>query len=289
MKIFGIQFAPLNVPLHRRLQTLIVALWFFAFAFSAFLDIFITVYLICFTRYWWLMLLYLVWIYLDRETASKGGRPIKWVKNWMIWKYFKDYFPLGIDVVPGAEFDPKKNYLCCSVPHGILPVGAFYAFGLDSEKYRQIFPHHQARSATLTQHFIVPFFRELVLSVGGVCCSREGISYLLSKPEGGHVVLLIPGGVSESYLSKPGVYKVILKSRKGFVKLALKHGSPIVPAISFGETDLFGQVEGPILHQIQEKIRHYIGIAPLILKGRGIFQYSFGMIPHRRKVTTLSK
>lgn len=289
MNILGIQFAPLNIPFQRRLQTLAAAIYFFTFAFSPFFDMALSIYLIFFTRYWWLMLLYFVWIYLDRNIANRGGRPIKWVKSWIIWKYFKNYFPLQMEVVPDATFDPKKNYLFCCVPHGILPTGVFSAFGTNSEKYHQIFPHHQARAATLEQHFLVPFFRDFILSLGGISCSRKGLSYILSKPEGGYIVVLLPGGVAESYKSKPGVYKIVLKSRKGFVKLALRHGSPIVPVISFGETDLFDQIEGPTLFWIQEKLRHYIGIAPLVLKGRGFFQYTFGLIPQRRKVTTLSE
>jgi 2-acylglycerol O-acyltransferase 2 len=40
-------------------------------------------------------------------------------------------------------------------------------------------------------------------------------------------------------LTSPGQYKFVLKSRKGFVKLAIATGAALVPAITFGEVDLF--------------------------------------------------
>jgi 2-acylglycerol O-acyltransferase 2 len=64
----------------------------------------------------------------------------------------------------------------------------------------------------------------------------------------------------------------------------------LVPVFSFGETDLYDQVdnpEGSFLRKFQERFRKIIGIAPVIFMGRGMFQYSFGLVPQRRKVTTV--
>lgn len=64
----------------------------------------------------------------------------------------------------------------------------------------------------------------------------------------------------------------------------------LVPVFSFGETDLYDQVdnpEGSLLRKFQERFRKIIGIAPVIFMGRGMFQYSFGLVPQRRKVTTV--
>jgi len=57
---------------------------------------------------------------------------------------------------------------------------------------------------------------------GGCPSSVDGLNYVLSRP--GNAVALIVGGASESLESRPGTYKIILKRRKGFVKLALIHG-----------------------------------------------------------------
>lgn len=40
----------------------------------------------------------------------------------------------------------------------------------------------------------------------------------------GNVAVLMVGGVSEAFKSFPGPYHLILKNRKGFVRVALKTG-----------------------------------------------------------------
>jgi len=74
------------------------------------------------------------------------------------------------------------------------------------------------------------------------------------------------------------------------IKLCLSHRTPLVPVISFGETDVYDQVQNPQgsrLRRAQEFCRRLTGIAPVALLGRGLFQYSFGVVPQRRPVTTL--
>lgn len=78
---------------------------------------------------------------------------------------------------------------------------------------------------TLGGHFLIPFFRELLLAVGGCSASQESINYLLnSKRQKGRCVALIVGGAAEALDAHPGEYKVILSRRKGFIKLAMKNG-----------------------------------------------------------------
>ncbi|CAH1118870.1 unnamed protein product [Phaedon cochleariae] len=288
MDFFGIQFAPLNVPLERRLQTVSAAAWMVTMAFGGFIGSLLAIYLIFFWRFWWLLTIYLTWIWtIDRHKAERGGRPFKWVRSWTWWRYNRDYFPLRVERVPFVELDPKRNYLFACFPHGMLSSGAFNAFGTEFSDFRSIFPHHDPRVVTLAQHYQMPFFRDLALGMGGISSSSASIDYVLSRPGGGYVCVLMVGGAAEAFYCKPGDYKVILKQRKGFVRLALKNGTPIVPVFSFGEIDLFDQLEGSMLRNFQEKIRKWIGLAPVLPVGRGFFQYSFGIIPRRRPVTTV--
>lgn len=43
------------------------------------------------------------------------------------------------------------------------------------------------------------------------------------------------GGAQESLNAKPGHYQIVLKKRKGFIKLVLQTGASLVPVFSFGE------------------------------------------------------
>lgn len=68
--------------------------------------------------------------------------------------------------------------------------------------------------------------------------------------------------------------------------------APLVPVIAFGETDLYDQLyspEGTLFRRLQNSVRKYIGLAPIIFSGRGFFQYSFGLIPNRSPVTVVGK
>jgi len=102
--------------------------------------------------------------------------------------------------------------------------------------------------------------------------------------------MLVLGGAKESLDAHPGKYMLTLKDRKGFVKLALKHGASLVPVFSFGENDVFSQVSnarGTPLRAFQEKLQQKLGFAIPLIKGRGIFQYTFGLMPHRRAIRTV--
>ena len=65
-----------------------------------------------------------------------------------------------------------------------------------------------------------------------------------------------------------------------------------MPVFSFGENDLYDQVSNPPgsgLRQWQTKMKDLMGFAPPLFRGRGVFQYTFGLLPHRRPIHTVSK
>ena len=65
-----------------------------------------------------------------------------------------------------------------------------------------------------------------------------------------------------------------------------------MPLFSFGETDIYDQVpnpEGSLLRRVQNKLQTVFGLAPCLFKGRGIFQYTWGLVPQRRPITTVGK
>ena len=296
MEILGVKFAPLNVPLRRRLETLSAAVWIVLLGFGDFIGYILTAYLLfCTETLRYFVLLYFVWMYYDWDTCNRGGRSerwTRWLRNCTWLRYFCNYFPLNLEKT--TDLDPSKSYLFCSFPHGILSTGAFGSFGSDLLGCRKLFPGLDFRVVVLDQHFRIPLFREYAYFNGTVSSSAESLNYVLStKPEEpftGRATVLIVGGASESLECKPGTYRILVKRRKGFIKIALKHGTPLVPVFSFGETDIYDQLygsEGSFLKSAQHYIRKTIGIAPIILMGRGFFQYSFGIIPRRKPITVV--
>ncbi|XP_071429431.1 2-acylglycerol O-acyltransferase 2 [Pithys albifrons albifrons] len=282
-----VEFAPRSVPLQRRLQTAAVVQWVFSFlglaqcctvAFIALL----------FTRFWLLSALYAVWWVVDRETPGRGGRRSRALRGCAVWRHMRDYFP--VTLVKTAELDPRQNYLLGFHPHGVLAAGAFLNFCTEATGFSSLFPGITPHLMMLSLWFRVPFLRDYLMSGGLVPSDKESASHVLQRPEGGNLLAIIVGGAQEALDARPGSCTLLLRHRKGFVRLAIQHGTPLVPAFSFGENDLFDQVRNPKgswLRWVQHRLQQVMGISLPLFHARGIFQYSFGVIPYRRPICTV--
>ena len=74
--------------------------------------------------------------------------------------------------------------------------------------------------------------------------------------------------------------------------VVLFSSASLVPVFAFGENELFSQVSNPRgsrLRDIQLKIQRKVAFAPVLFHGRGIFQYTFGLIPYRKPVNVVGK
>lgn len=101
---------------------------------------------------------------------------------------------------------------------------------------------------------------------------------------------LVVGGAQESFNALPNTYKFVLIKQKGFARIALKAGASLVPAITFGENELFELIDhkpGSWGRTIQDTIKRITHVAPVQFVGRGYFQYNYGFIPKRKPLTTV--
>lgn len=287
--VFSIKLAPLDVPPERRLQTLSVFGWVclvlavgpISWAVAAFLA---------YNTFWgiYAIFAYLFYMYMDWEICEKGGRRLEWFRKLKWWEYFRDFFP--VKLVKTVDLPPDQNYLFAAYPHGILSSGVFASFATDALKFEDIFEGLKSYPCTLNLMFRLPVIREYVLASGLNSVSEKSINWILGSPGKGRAAVVVVGGAAEALYNKPGTYKIILEKRKGFCRLALENGSPLVPVFSFGETDLFEQVyaeEGSLLESFQTWFKKKTGVAPVLFFGRGIFNYSFGILPRRKPVTVV--
>ncbi|NXP81408.1 DGAT2 acyltransferase, partial [Ramphastos sulfuratus] len=270
------------------LQLLSVLQWVLSFLLMGTVSLLVLIYLL-FTSFWPISALYLAWIIFDWDTPEKGGRRLPCLRRWSVWKHFRDYFP--VKLMKTHDLSPSHNYIIGSHPHGILCVGAFCNFITGSTGFSEMFPGIQPFLATLAGNFRLPIFREYLMS-GGLCpVTRRAIGYLLSQNGTGNAVAIVIGGAAESLSCRPGVTTLILKNRKGFVRMALRHGAHLVPSFSFGENDLFRQVvfeEGSWMRSVQQRFQKMIGFAPCVFYGRGLTSVqSRGFLPYARPITTV--
>ncbi len=136
-KIMEVEFAPLRIPLKRRLQTFAVWQWTLSFLFLGLVCLGFMIYL-CFTPWYPIPLLYTVWYAYDYRTPERGGRVWGWARRWAIWKHYRDYFP--VKLVKTASLSPKKNYILALHPHGIMGHGPFVNFATDATGFATLFP-----------------------------------------------------------------------------------------------------------------------------------------------------
>lgn len=89
------------------------------------------------------------------------------MRRWRMWYHYKNYFP--IKLVKTCELDPKRNYLLCSHPHGILSSGAFVSFFTEGNDVSNVFSGLTIHGITLWVNFMIPLFREWCLALGKTC------------------------------------------------------------------------------------------------------------------------
>lgn len=177
-------------------------------------------------------------------------------------------------------------------------------FTTDHSKWPQLFPGIRAKLMTLSAHFYIPIFRELLLAWGMAAASAESIEAQLNcsndpkakenRADGftANATVVVIGGAQEAFYAQPKNYTVVLKNRKGFVRLAIQSGMPIVPVVSFNEVEIYDQVwaaPGSRMRRLQEWAKLKTGMSPIVAIGRGFFQYSFGILPQRKAITTVGK
>uniref|UniRef100_A0A0N4UX67 diacylglycerol O-acyltransferase n=1 Tax=Enterobius vermicularis TaxID=51028 RepID=A0A0N4UX67_ENTVE len=242
-----------------------------------------------FTWLRWAVLLYGIWFYYDFYAPKQGGynkRLVKWWRTQRIHKYFRDYFPTALHRT--EELPTGTNYLLVCHPHGILPFGVYTTFATAANGIYEKFPGIDIRISTLPMQFWVAVRREWLLFHGAVDCSKESLEYLLdTNRTKNNAVVLVVGGAAEALDSRPGCQMLTLKGRKGFIRIALETGSQLVPVYSFGETELYEQVDNPRgskLRAVQDYFKRHVGFSTPIFNGRGIFNYNFGLLPRRKRI-----
>ncbi|XP_017132701.1 diacylglycerol O-acyltransferase 2 [Drosophila elegans] len=295
-----IEWAPLRVPLERRMQILVTAF------FTSMLLILLSVsfLLVAGSLIYGglllrsLMLIYLAYVYVHHKNTQSVVDGNGWMitRTNRLHRHYRDYFP--VELVKTAELPANKNYILASFPHGILGTGIGINMGVEISKWLELFPQVRPKVGTLDQHFHVPFMREVLRCWGLVSVSKEALIRMLSKSNDpkhkdngdgftSNAVAILVGGAQETMDSHPGEYILTLKNRKGFVRLAIRTGSSIVPSFSFGEVDIFDQVANPpdsLLRRVQNVVKKLTGVSPLIPVGRGFFNYTFGFLPFRRRI-----
>lgn len=205
-----------------------------------------------------------------------------------IFKAFALYFPARLHRT--VELQPTRKYVFGYHPHGIICHGAFLAFGTDALDFSRLFPGITNVFLTLDSNFCVPLYREYILSLGLGGVSGDSCRKILSN--GGHdgngmgrAITIAVGGARESLLATPGTMRLLLRDRKGFIKLAIEEGADLVPVLGFGENCLYYQKNithrSSRLLKLQLCMKNMLGWTAPMFRGRSPWGGP-GLMPYRK-------
>ncbi|XP_004694486.1 PREDICTED: acyl-CoA wax alcohol acyltransferase 2 [Condylura cristata] len=268
------------------LEVLAVFQWAFTILLIGFTVLIGNLYLVVFTSYWPVTVFLLTWLAFDWKTPERGGRRFSCVRRWCLWKQYSDYFP--IKLLKTHDLSPNNNYILVCHPHGLLAHGCFGNFCTESTGFSKLFPGITPYPLTLGAFFWLPILRDYVLSTGMCSVSDSSIDFLLTHRGTGNLLVVVAGGLAECKYSLPASTTLYLKNRKGFIRKALQHGVSLVPAYSFGETELYDQhifTPGGFINSFQKWFQSWIHIYPCAFYGRGFTENSWGLLPYAKPVT----
>lgn len=127
---------------------------------------------------------------------------------------------------------------------------------------------------------LLPPWSALPCPHAGVCdVSKRACLTLLGA---GKSVMIAVGGGTESLFARPGANDLVLKRRKGFVKIALRSGASLVPVYAFGENSTYRTANelptGSPLRRFQRGMTRYTGFTLPLYFGTGLL-LPWGFLP----------
>jgi len=144
-------------------------------------------------------------------------------------KRFWKRYPARVEVQ--GKLNKGERYFFAMHPHGAMSIMPPFFHG-GSDELEAVSPIETRRMLSAAVFLKPPIFREMVMSVGFMDATKENVR---GAAKAGLSLQVLPGGEREMLLTRKDRQAVYV-GHKGFVRLAIETGLPIVPVYCFGET-----------------------------------------------------
>lgn len=134
---------------------------------------------------------------------------------------------------------PAEPVLYIAHPHGLFFMAPFFHWAARVTDWPAGLC--KVRPAVHSIFFKIPGVRELMEAHGAIEATEKEIEKALRS---GDSVVLMPGGVQEIGTSNRKGLTVVIRRRRGYLRIAQRIGCPIVPVLTFGEAELFEPMRG---------------------------------------------
>jgi 2-acylglycerol O-acyltransferase 2 len=185
---------------------------------------------------------YYTYILFIGTAAWKTGAPWEsFRRDFGLIKVMRRYFRIrlvGNEALQKREAasspENPQQYILAVFPHALQADFRVLVDGMLDQVLPQTAPRVRTLGATVL--FTLPMVREIFLWSGGVDARRSVAERCLKANLS---LLVLPGGQQEQLRTQHGHELVYVQRRKGFVKLALRYGTPLVPVYVFGANDYY--------------------------------------------------
>lgn len=185
----------------------------------------------------WLAWYVLVLRRVAKSTNHWGPRWLAVSLSGMLYRFGSWYLNFSHNAEQSLEagaWEPGKQYVMVWHPHGAFTIAALYFV---SHWWSKNYPGGGDRFCCVAPLLLrIPLLSEFLL----LCHARSQDSATFSAClRRGATVAIQPGGIAEQVATDDSVERIFFPPRLGFIRLAIKHGVPLMPVYAFGENQLY--------------------------------------------------